>query len=145
MLAHIRNGQLISTAATYEKRKVPLANGDVVHSPPDGWTNGTDAIVPFVEQVDERGMTPGNVDVIRTATTTVEAKRVIRKTVVRDMTQAELDAREQAEKDGAANQLDNQRAILALATALWHMNKGTVPAQALTNPANFKTWFKSLL
>jgi len=68
----------------------------------------------------------------------IEAERVVVVTTIRDMTAPEIDARKDRE-------LDASKALKALATALWHTNKGTVPAQALASPANFRTWLKGLL
>ena len=69
------------------------------------------------------------------------------------MTQTEIDAENAAKEqersakeiDAADARLDTDRAFKAVATALWHVAKGTVPTQALVSPANYKTWLRSLM
>lgn len=142
MIAHIRNGVLIQQYRG-DTGWVTLEDGNKM-SPPVLGTYGNDKIVPVVEEINDTST--GTVSTVRTDTGwQVESDRVYRLITVRDMTAQEIADQVTAEIDNADAELTNDRRLKALATAIWHTNKGTVPAQALSSPAAYKQWLKSLM
>jgi len=143
MLAHIRNGQLVTRYADDGKGWVTLENGSKM-SPPVVGTYGNDKIVPVVQESQDN-----STGTVRTITEDtgwqVEADRVYRLIAKRDMTAQELADATTQENTSALLKLDNRVELKIIVTAMWHIAKGTVPPLALDSPANFKTWLRSLL
>ena len=104
-----------------------------------------DKLVPYTLVTNDTSTGP---DTVRTDTGDVIApddSEVTRTITIRDMTQAELDAQAETEIQRASDDMDNRRELIALATAIWHIKKGTEPADAFDSPANYKQWLRSLL
>jgi hypothetical protein len=80
-LAHIRNGSLIRTYVT-GKGWVDLENGQRASPPVDGYVNGNDKVVPYVDEIVDTSTKP---QTVTTTVDVVEANRVVRRTTISDM------------------------------------------------------------
>ena len=122
-----------------DNRRINISNAPVP------FTLGNDKLVPYTLVTNDTSTGP---DTVRTDTGDVvdpDDNGVTRTITIRDMTAQEIEDRETSDDDDAEFELDNNKAFKALARAIWHTEKGTAPAQAFANPANYKAWLRSLM
>ena len=137
-LAHIRNGQIIRRYGE-SKGWVELENGSKASPPVAGFVSGNDKIVPIVEEITDTSTGP---DTLSTRTETVEADRVLVATAIRDMTAQEITARDNANKDGEANSV--QDVLIKVITN--HENRiRTLEARPEVTEAQVRTFLRGLL
>lgn len=112
---------------------------------PIGYQIENDKLVAYTLTTNDTSTGP---DIVRTDTGDVIApdnSEVTRTITIRDMTAQEIEDRETEGDADAERGLDNNKALKALARAIWHTEKGTAPAQAFDSPANYKAWLRSLM
>jgi hypothetical protein len=112
---------------------------------PIGYQIGDDKLVAYTLVENDTSTGP---DTVRTDTGDVvdpDDNGVTRTITIRDMTQAELDVRTEEQVQNASDKLDNRHELIALASAIWHVKKGTQPAEAFDSPAKYKAWLRTLL
>lgn len=129
-LAHIRSGAIIQRFSG-EKGWLTLEDGRKVSPPVEGFTDGNDAVVPIVEETVDTSTGPNT-----TATTEeiVEASRVLRRRMIRDLTQAEIDAARNSALDRLVDEVQ-WKAIFKLLNIV-RANNGQQPVTV----AQFKAW-----
>ena len=137
-LAHIRGGEIIKRYAE-SRGWVQLENGSWSSPPIEGFVSGNDKIVPIVEEVTDTSTGP---DTVRTRIETVEADRVLVATAIRDMTAQEITARDNANKDGEANSV--QDVLIKVITN--HENRIRIlEARPEVTEAQVRTFLRGLL
>lgn len=143
MLAHIRNGQVIRRYAS-EKGWITLESGEKASPPVAGYVNGNDKVVPVVEETVDSST---GSDTVTERSETVKADRVLRLTTIRDMTQAELDAKQVEFEAREATVLESPGVIRALLKAAFdHENRvRALEGRAEITMQQFANWVKGQL
>lgn len=93
MLAHVRNGQIVTTYPTAEGW-VALENGKKASPPVSGYVNGNDKVLPVEDETVDNATSSVTTSTIEWI---VESNRVIRRTTISDKAQTSADVN--AERD----------------------------------------------
>lgn len=86
-LAHVRNGQIITTYPTAEGW-VTLGNGKKVSPPVSGYVNGNDKVLPVEDETVDNSTSSATVSAVEWI---IESARVVRRTTISDKTQTSAD------------------------------------------------------
>lgn len=143
MLAHIHNGTIVARYASPNVR-VDFGDGHTVSPIVIGYTYGEHRIVPLVEETVD---TSTGTDTVTTRETLVEADRVLMRTTIRDVTQAEIDQRA-ADRDARELRLSEDYGIIRALTraALDQENRIRVlEGRSELTAEQFRDWIKSQL
>jgi hypothetical protein len=142
MLALIKDGAVVQTVA--EGRGFDLPGKRRVLPAVAGWASEDGyKVVPVVVEVDDQST--GSNTVTEPSGQTVEADRVVRTSIKRDKTQAEIDAEQQALIDEAVAMLaTNRSALKALAEGLFITYNAVrvLEGKAEITKAQYINWLK---
>jgi len=141
---HIRNGQIIRKY-TGEKGKVLLEDGNIAMPIILGYTNGNDAIVPYVTLAND---TSTGTDTVTTKDVVIGTDEVTETTTIRDKTPAEIADDVEAVQQSELNGLDRQNSIIkAFGSVIFQLTNDvrTLKGQETITPAQFRSHVKSKL
>ena len=139
--AHVQNGKIIRRLSG-EKAWLDLADGSKASPAVIGFESGPDKVVSVEYETQDNSTGP---DAVKTVTETVEATRVLILTTIRDKTSEELATEEVAAKNTAEQNINSDKVLKAIVTALYYMARAEVPPTAITSPKAFRQWLRSLM
>lgn len=143
MLAHVRNGQVVQV---YKDNNgwITLEDGRKASPPVFGFVDGNDKIVPIVEETQDTSTGP---DKVTGRSVIVEVDRVLRLTSIRDMTQEEIDQRQQDWEQRQDSILSDPGVVRVLLRVMLDQENRlrTLENTPSVTEQQFKTWVMSQL